>query len=191
MATTQTAPKLSRYVVSAAANEVSPTGFGNGDAPTILRKLSSFFGALAQGGYASNLKMAYNCVAAQATITVTGTGTNGDTLTLLGTTITMETSGASPASNQINIGGSVTAVAAQIVGLINGTTALSPNSWAGLCSASNVAGVITITCLIPGVIGNVLLATSVSSTALTVTHDFGTSVAGSEGTAATFKSGIA
>lgn len=191
MATTQTAPKLSRYVVSAAANEVSPTGFGKGDAPTILRKLSSFFGALAQGSYASNLKMAYNCVAAQATITVGGTGTNGDTLTLLGIVITMETSGASPASNQINIGGSVTAVANQIVGLINGTTALSPNSWAGMCSASNVAGVITLTCLIPGVIGNVLLATTVSSTALTVTHDFGTSVAGSEGTAATFKSGIA
>ena len=191
MATTQTAPKLSRYVLSAANNEVSPTGFGKGDAPTILRKISSFFASCAQGGVASNLKMAYACVASQATITVGGTGTNGDTLTLLGIVITMETSGASPASNQINIGGSVTAVANQIVGLINGTTALSPNSWAGMCSASNVAGVITLTCLIPGVIGNVLLATTVSSTALTVTHDFGTSVAGSEGTAATFKSGIA
>ncbi len=135
--------------------------------------------------------MAYNAVAAVGTITITGTGTNGDTLTLLGTVITMETSGALPASNQINIGGSVTAVAAQIVGLINGTTAGSPNSWAGLVSASNVAGVITVTCLIPGVIGNKLLATSKSSTAITITGDIGVTVAGSEGTAATFKSGIA
>ncbi len=191
MATTQTAPKLMRYVLSVAADGPSPTGFGKGDAPTMLRKISTLFGAVAQGAHASNLKMAYNAVAAQATITVGGTGTNGDTATILGIVITMKTSSASPAANEINIGGSVTAVAAQIVGLINGTTALSPNSWAGMCSASNVAGVITLTCLIPGVIGNVLLATSVSSTALTVTHDFGTSVAGSEGTAATFKSGIA
>ena len=191
MATTQTAPKLNRYVLSVAADGPSPTGFGKGDAPTMLRKIATLFGACAQGGHASNLKMAYNAVAAQATITVGGTGTNGDTLVLLGTTITMETSGALPASNQINIGGSVTAVANQIVGLINGTTAGSPNSWAGMCYASNVAGVITVTCLIPGVIGNVLLATTKSSTALTITHDFGTSVAGSEGTAATFKSGIA
>lgn len=191
MATTQTAPKLSRYVFAAANNEVSPTGFGKGDAPTILRKLSTMFGSCAQGAVASNLKMAYNAIAAQATITVTGTGTNGDTLTILGTTITMVTSGALPASNQVNIGGSVTALANQIVGLINGTTALSPNSWAGLTSASNVAGVITLTVLIPGVIGNVLVATSKSSTALTITHDFGTFVAGSEGTAATFKLGLA
>ncbi len=193
MATNQAAPVLNRYVVSAAfkSSDISPAGFGKGDAPTMLRRICDFFGDLAQGAYASNLKMAYNCVAAQATITITGTGTNGDTLIVLGTTITMKTSGASPAANEINIGGSVTAVAAQIVGLINGTTALSPNSWAGMCYASNVAGVITLTCLIPGVIGNVLLATGGSSTAVTITHDFGTSVAGSEGTAGTFKSGIA
>jgi hypothetical protein len=188
---TQTAPKLMRYVLSVANDGPSPTGFGKGDAPTMLRKIASLFGAAAQGAHASNLKMAYNAVAAQATITVGGTGTNGDTLVVLGTTITMKTSGASAAANEINIGGSVTAVANQIVGLINGTTSGSPNSWAGMCSASNVAGVITLTCLIPGVIGNVLLATTRSSTALTITHDFGTSVAGSEGTAATFKSGIA
>lgn len=191
MATTQTAPKLSRYVLSAVANEVSPTGFGKGDAPTLLRKISGLFAACAQGAFASNLKMAYNAIAATGTITVTGTGTNGDTLTLLGTVITMKTSGALPANNEINIGGSVTAVANQIVGLINGTTALSPNSWAGLVYASNVAGVITVTCLIPGVIGNKLVATTKSSTALTITADIGVAIAGSEGTAATFKSGIA
>lgn len=193
MATTQAAPVLNRYVVSAAfkSADISPTGFGKGDAPTMLRRICDFFGDLAQGAYASNLKMAYNCVAATGTITVTGTGTNGDTLTLLGTVITMVTSGALPASNQINIGGSVTAVANQIVGLINGTTALSPNSWAGLVYASNVAGVITVTCLIPGVIGNKLVATTKSSTALTITADIGVAIAGTEGTAATFKSGIA
>ena len=181
---------INRWILKEDSNGLSPTGFGAGDAPTMLRKASDLLGACAQGAHSSNFQLAYNPVAAQATITVTGTGTAADTLTVLGTTITMETSGALPASNQVNIGGSVTALAAQIVGLINGTTALSPKSWAGQCTAANVAGVITLTCAIPGVIGNVLLATSKSSTALTITHDFGTSVAGSEGTAATFKMGL-
>ena len=193
MAFTPATPTLNRYVVSAnfKSPDISPTGFGKGDAPTILRKISNFLGALAQGAYTSNLKMAYNCIASQATITITGNGTNGDTLVIAGKTITIVTSGALPASNQVNIGSSATNLATQIVGLINGTTTGSPNSWAGICSASNVSGVITLTCLIPGVIGNVLLATTKSSTAITITNDFGTSVAGSEGTAATFKSGIA
>jgi hypothetical protein len=181
---------INRWIVTEDSNGLSPTGFGKGDAPTIFRKASDLLGACAQGAHSANLQLAFNPVAAQATITVGSTGTNGDTLVIAGKTITMETSGALPASNQVNIGGSVTALAAQIVGLINGTTALSPNSWAGICSASNVAGVITLTCLIPGVIGNVLLATTKVSTAITITHDFGTSVAGTEGTAATFKLGL-
>ena len=105
MPTGQTAPVVSRYIVTAAANEVSPTGFGKGDAPTMLRKLSSFFGAIAQGAYASSLSMAYKPIAALATVTTTHTGdeTNADTLTVAGITITMETSGAAGASNQVNI----------------------------------------------------------------------------------------
>ena len=112
---------INRWILKEDSNGLSPTGFGAGDAPTILRKASDLLGACAQGAHSSNFQLAYNPVAAQATITVTGTGTAADTLTVLGTTITMETSGALPASNQVNIGGSVTALAAQIVGLINGT----------------------------------------------------------------------
>ena len=180
---------INRWIVVDDTIGISPTGMSQPDAALMFRKASDHLGRCSQGAANANLALAYNPVAALATITVTGTGTNGDTLTIAGKVITMETSGALPASNQVNIGGSVTALAAQIVGLINGTTALSPNSWAGICSASNVAGVITLTCAIPGVIGNVLLATTKSSTAITITHDFGTSTAGSEGTAAVFSMG--
>ncbi len=105
MATGQTAPVVSRYLVTAAANEVSPTGFKAGDAPTILRKLSSLFGALAQGAYASSLQLAYKPIAALATVTTTHTGdeTAADTLTVAGIAITMESSAAVGASNQVNI----------------------------------------------------------------------------------------
>lgn len=182
---------INRIVLTSDSNGVNTTGFSNADAPTIFRKLGTLLESCAQGGHNANVRLAYNPVAATGTITVGATGTNGDTLTLLGIVITMKTSGASAASNEINIGGSVTAVANQIVGLINGTTSGSPNSWAGMVSASNVAGVITITCLIPGVIGNVLLATSKSSTALTITHDIGLTTAGTEGTAKSLTLGLA
>ncbi len=101
----QTSPVVSRYIVTAAANEVSPTGFGKGDAPTILRKLSSLFGGLAQGSYASRLDLAYKPIAALATVTTTHTGdeTASDTLTVAGTAITFESSAAAGASNQVNI----------------------------------------------------------------------------------------
>ncbi len=101
----QTSPVVSRYIVTAAANEVSPTGFGKGDAPTILRKLSSMFGALSQGAYSSKLNLAYKPIAALATVTTTATGdeTDSDTLTVGNLIITMKSSGAAAASKQVNI----------------------------------------------------------------------------------------
>lgn len=182
---------INRIILADDTNGIGITGFsGPADSATILRKVSDHAARASGGACASNLQIAVNPVAATATVTITGTGTNTDTLTVLGTVITMVTSGALPASNQINIGVSVTAVANQIVGLINGTTALSPNSWAGKCTATNVAGVITLACAIPGVIGNVLLATAKSSTAITITNDFGLAIAGSEGTSKTFSLGL-
>ncbi len=101
----QTSPVVSRYIVTAAANEVSPTGFGAGDSPTMLRKLSSLFAALAQGAFASKVWLSYKPVAALATVTTTHTGdeTAADTLTVAGSAITFESSAAVGASNQVNI----------------------------------------------------------------------------------------
>ncbi len=101
----QTSPVVSRYIVTAAANEVSPTGFGKGDAPTMLRKLSSLFGALSQGAYASKLDLAYKPIAALATVTTTHTGdeTANDTLTVGNLIITFKSSAAAGASKQVNI----------------------------------------------------------------------------------------
>ena len=99
----QTAPVVSRYILTVAANEVSPTGFGKGDAPTIFRKISSLFGGCAQGAFASNLQLAYKPVYSQATVnTTTGSETANDTLTPCGSAITLKSSGANT-TNQANI----------------------------------------------------------------------------------------
>src|ERR1035437_2135771 len=100
-----TAPVINRYVVTAAENGVSPTGFSKGDGPTILRKISNLFGAIAQGAYAGSVSMAFKPIAALATVTATTSGSesNGDTLTVAGIAITFETSAAAGASNQVNI----------------------------------------------------------------------------------------
>ena len=173
---------INRWVVQDDTNGVSPVGFSQADAALMLRKAEDHLGRCAQGAANSNLSLAWNPVAAQATVTATGTGTNGDTLTIAGKVITMETSGAT--GNQINIGGSVTALMNQVTALVNA----AGSSWAGICTAANVAGVLTLTAAIPGTIGNGL-ALAISSTALTITHAWGASVAGTEGTAAVFSMG--
>ncbi len=180
---------INRLVVTTDTNGVSPTGFSNADAPTIMRQCADLLGRGAQGGCAANLKLAFAPIAAKATVTAGSTGTNGDTLTIANVVITMKTSGADSSNNEINIGGSVTALMDQVTALVNGTASGSPNSWAGICSASNLAGVLTLTAFMPGTAGNGLQL-SISSTALTITHAWGTSVAGTEGTYQAFSLGL-
>ena len=180
---------INRWILETDTNGVDPTGFNAMDGPNIMRKCSTLMARAAQGACSANLKLALAPVAAKATVTAGATGTNGDTLTIAGVTITMETSGADKSLNQINIGGSVTALMDQVTALVNGTATGCPKSWAGICTASNLAGVLTLTAAIPGTIGNGL-ALAISSTALSITHAWGTSVAGTEGTAATFSVGL-
>lgn len=182
MASTQTAPIVNRYLLTAAAPGVSPTGWGKGDAPTILRRVSSLFGRCAQGAAASQLKVAYKPITAQAKLTCTSTGTNADTLSIGNVTITIVTSGAT--GNQVNVAADATALGAAIAALVN-----SSASFTGICTASSALGVITLSAALPGTIGNGLQL-SESSTSITLTNAFGSLTAGTEGTAATFSSGI-
>jgi hypothetical protein len=94
-----------RWIVSDDTNGISPTGFvGPADSSTMFRKVSDHAARCAGGACASNLKLALNPVAAQATVnTATGTETANDTLTVANTVITLKASGASAASNQANI----------------------------------------------------------------------------------------
>jgi hypothetical protein len=174
---------INRWILKDDSNGVDPTGFkGPIDSATMLRRVASHVGRGSQGAMACNLSLAFNPVAAKATVTFTGVGTANDTLTIANVAITLVASGAT--GNQVNIGGTATLTAAAVVALIN-----SSASFTGICTASNVAGVITLVAAIPGTIGNGL-ALAKSSTAITLTNLWGASVAGTEGTAAVFAQGL-
>lgn len=186
-----------RWLVLDNTNGVSPTGFlGPADSATMLRKCSDHLGRGSIGAATMNLALALNPVAAKATITMSGNGTNGDTLTVGNTIITLVTSGAAAASNQVNLGatGNGFDIATWIAALINGTNIAAgftgvSTSFNGICTASaNAAGVITLTAFMPGTIGNGL-ALSKSSSIIALTNLWGASIAGTEGTYAVFQLG--
>lgn len=106
-------------------------------------------------------------ISATATITSTGTATNGETMTILNQTLTAETSGAVPSLGQFNISGTVAVQAASIALAINSLPALS-----GLVTATSSLGVVTVTSTAPGTIGNGLQIAE-SLTNVTVTQFLG------------------
>ena len=188
---------INRWVLRDDSNGVDPTGMSDKlDSSTMLRKVSSHAARGSQGGMACNLALALNPVAALATITCSGNGTNNATLTVGNVVITLKTSGAVGSSNQINLGsaGDGTDVASYIAALINGTTLTagfsgSSTSFAGICTASVTGAVITLTAAIPGTIGNGLALTKSEAT-IALTHLWGAATAGTEGTAKTFSLGL-
>ncbi len=187
---------INRITLTTDSNGVSPTGFAQIDAPTMFRKLSSLFGAVAGGGHNGRMILAFAPVAAKATLTFAGNTSNADTLTVGNLAITFVTSGATAASKQINLGtaGDGTDVAVSVAALINGTANTrgftgTSAAWNGICTATVSGAVVTLTAYLPGTIGNGL-ALSKSCANLTLTNLWGASVAGSEGTAATYKVGL-
>lgn len=86
-------------------------------------------------------------VAAVASITFTGAVSNAETMLLLNTTITGATSGNGTTS--FTVSSNVTTQATNLKNLINANTTLSAQ-----VIATSSAGVVTITALVPGVLGN-------------------------------------
>lgn len=87
-------------------------------------------------------------IAATSTWTFSSTGpTNGQTCTVANVTFTAETSGA--VGNQFNISATPATVAANFAAAINGSVNLI-----GICTAKAVSGVVTLTSIVPGLIGN-------------------------------------
>jgi len=114
-----------------------------------------------------------------ATLTVSSTGSSNDeTMVLCGVTFTAKTSGAT--GNQFNISTTPTTQAANMVAAFNASADLT-----GIVTAANVAGVVTITAVLPGKFGNALVVTE-SLTNVALTTSFATAAAGSNGTIYSF-----
>lgn len=168
-----------RLVVKADRNDA--TGMfktQGGPASYYIRKLASYFGSIQVGAINANVVATPGMVFATGTITNTALAA-ADTITIGAQTLTAVSSGAT--ANQFNIGGSVTITAANIVTVVNSHAVLSK-----VVSASSLAGVITLTAVVPGIIGNqIALAISAHGT---VSGAFMAS--GAEGVTATWAKGL-
>jgi phage tail sheath gpL-like len=95
------------------------------------------------------VKTRINAAKASGTITFSGTGAANDTVIVNGVTFTAVASGAT--GNQWNVGASATLSGDALAAAINASaTALVVNN----VTAANVAGVVTITAVDPGTMGN-------------------------------------
>lgn len=120
-----------------------------------LVSLRNFFHAAAGGDRSVKAVVRVNsgdAVAASGTLTFSSI-TGANTFVIGSETFTCENSGAS-GNNQFNKGASDTAAAVNAVAKINA----HPNLMQTVV-ASNVAGVITVTCIVPGLIGNYITLT--------------------------------
>lgn len=144
-----------------------------------VQRLAQYFKGQTGGNYTSGIQMdlTIGSVAATATLTVSTTGpTNAETMSLLGTTFTAVTSGAT--GNQFNISATASVVATNIANAINNsaTAVVTKN-----VSAAAVGAVVTLTAKTPGTIGNFLdLTESLTNVALVAF------AGGTDGTAYTF-----
>lgn len=125
---------------------VCPLAMGGLDA---ANSFVDYVSALTGGNQMADLSFKVGAVQATATITSTGTAANNQTMTLANQTITAKTSGAVAADGEFNISGTVATQAASIAAAINAMPELS-----GIVTATSLLGVVTVTAVVPGLVGN-------------------------------------
>ncbi len=135
-----------------------------GFSPESLGRISSYFAGLSGGPFAGRAVVTTGAVQAAGLLTVTSTGpTNGETALVANRTITAVTSGAVPANGEFNINASPTVVATGMALAINSLSTL-----AHTVTATSALGVVTITAVAGGTIGNgIQLSESMTNVAAT------------------------
>lgn len=131
-----------------------------------------YFGGLADGAfYFSSIVENVGEIQATGLLTMTGAATAAQTLTIANITFTAETSGAT--GNQYNLSSTVAIQAANIAAAVNGSTNLK-----GLVTATSALGVVTLTSVWGGAIGNTIELAAGNTSNMTATAFSG----GSDGT---------
>lgn len=111
-------------------------------------KLKDYFKRITSGIRPGVVQTKVNAVRASGTITFSSLA-NNDTITVAGLVLTAKTSGAT--GDQFNLGADDTAAAANAAAAINANAATD-----GLVVASSALGVVTVTALVPGELGNLV-----------------------------------
>lgn len=135
--------------------------------------IGNYFQAMAGGVRLGTVSALVGAVQATGAVTFTGLPSNNETMSVCGVTLTAVSG--TPTGNQFQIGADATATATNLRNLINSQSTLNK-----IVVATSNAGVVTLTCLVPGVIGNGLqLSESLSNATITAF------ASGAEGTAYT------
>lgn len=153
----------------------------NGPSAWFYRKLETLIGQLGLGAFNSSVVVVPNLVAATGTITFSALA-NNDTVTVNGRIYTAKTSGAT-GLQQFNLGANDTAAAVNFAAILNADTSTSIK---GVVTASPAAAVTTITCSIPGNIGNACTLAISAHGSVSAANLAG----GTEGTTATYRHGL-
>jgi hypothetical protein len=152
----------------------APLGSTNGDAKTNTQGFINYLKRLLHGDSAGSLSFYTGAAKGTAVLTVTGAAVADETLVVCGVTFTAKAAGAT--GNQFNLNATPTTQATNMVTAFNASSDLT-----GIVTASNVAGVITLTAAVAGKLGNALVVTEgLTNTALTTT--FAAAATGSNGT---------
>lgn len=145
-----------------------------------LQDFENYVSGLISGNQMATLAFKVAAVKASGTITQTSTGAaNDQTLTIAGITFTAKTSGAS--GNEWNRNNTVATSATNLAAAINASADLT-----GIVTATSALGVVTVTAVVPGLIGNGLVMANVDCSNTTVVSF----ASGTDGTAYTISRGV-
>ena len=123
----------------------------------------SYLRGFAKGTRRGNMKIKSGAVRAAGAITSTGIATAADTVTVANVVLTAVASGANPVVGEWNISATVGTQATSIALAINSIATLT-----GIVTATSNAGVVTVTAVVPGLMGNGLaLAENASNVGVT------------------------
>lgn len=112
-----------------------------------LQNFENYVGAVLGGNESAKFTFDVGAVKASATMTSTGAATAAETFTILNVTFTARASGAT--GNEFNLSAVVATQAANIAAAINASANL-----VGKVTAVAALGVVTISAVVPGLIGN-------------------------------------
>jgi hypothetical protein len=119
-----------------------------------LQALQSYLGSVAGGQQSAKLQIQVGAVKASGTVTFSSTGpTNGQTCTILGVTFTAQSAAPSAGAAAFQVNATPATVAANLAAAINGYSA-----FAGIITATSALGVVTVSMVVPGTLGNYMLA---------------------------------